>query len=298
MRSNDELELGASNDDVTIVEPDAEALVARRSIADENSFDQLVADLFNGGESLLQKHLTKDLYSQLLDIKTDSFESTLLDCIRYYSRNNVGRADIGLFATDSECYDRLDTLFAPIIEEFHGVDALVGQPACEWGDATQLGFLDPNADNIQWIRIACRRSINDELYTPRMNETQLNAVLEKVILFSSPLLDELYTNFVLLIQVKMAYESHGCDNIALIGIEQLRNDADWLERLQINMADYEQQSFWPTGRAMMADNVNKHSAALINFEDHLTFVSMQQDGNFGELDDNNLNSCSLLCIFI
>lgn len=172
----------AVDGEMVIIEPaNTNAIVAQRSIADENSFDQLVADLFNGGESLLQKHLTKDLYSQLLDIKTDSFESTLLDCIRYYSRNIVGRADIGLFATDSECYDKFGTLFEPIINEYHGIDGeAIDQPLCDWGDATLFGFLDPNANNIKWIKIVCRRSIDGELYTPRMNETQLNGVLEKV----------------------------------------------------------------------------------------------------------------------
>lgn len=150
------------------------------SVADENSFDQLVADLFNGGESLLQKHLTKELYSSLLDVKTETFESTLLDCIRYYSRNKVGLADIGLFATDSDCYDQFGELFGPIVDEYHAVDANIAQPECEWGDATQLGFLDPNAYNIQWIKIVCRRSIDGELYTPRMNEFKLIEILDKV----------------------------------------------------------------------------------------------------------------------
>lgn len=152
-----------------------------QSIADEHSFDQMVAELFNdSAESLLLKHLSKELYSSLLDVKTEPFESTLLDCIRCYTRNKVGRPDIGLFATDSDCYNKFVGLFGSIVDELYAVDATVVQPQCEWGDATQLGFLDPSACNIQWIKVVCRRSIDGELFTPRTSELQLNGILDKV----------------------------------------------------------------------------------------------------------------------
>lgn len=69
-------------------------------------------------------------------------------------------------------------------------------------------------------------------------------------------------------------------------MDALRNDADWLKGLQLNLADYEQQSFWPIGRAVIADTSDRRFATLINFDDHLTFVSMQNDGNFGVLNVN------------
>lgn len=150
------------------------------AIGDENSFDQLLSDLLSGGGSLLQKHLSKELYTSLADIKTDTFESTLLDCIKCYSRNNIGLDAIGLFATDSDCYDKFEELFYPIIQEYHGVSSEVVQPDCEWGDATQLGFIDPNGSNIEWIQISCGRSIEQHLFPPRMNEFNFEEVLKKV----------------------------------------------------------------------------------------------------------------------
>lgn len=150
---------------------------------DENSFDQLLSDLLNSGDSLLQKHLTKELYTSSVDIKTETFESTLLDCIKAYSRNNVGLAAIGLFATDADCYSKFSGLFNPIIEEYHGACGDTAQAACDWGDPTQLGFLDPNGVTIEWIKIVSRRSIDGHLFTPRMNEHNLVEMLEMVPVF-------------------------------------------------------------------------------------------------------------------
>lgn len=134
----------------------------------------------SGGGSLLQKHITKELYVLLADVKTDTFESTLLDCIKCYSRSNIGLDTIGLFATDGDCYDKFGEIFCPIIQAYHGVSSEVVQPDCEWGDATQLGFIDPNGSIIEWIQISCNRSIEQHLYPPRMNEFNFEEVLRKV----------------------------------------------------------------------------------------------------------------------
>lgn len=175
---SDATAVAASSDETLETNPDTINLPP--TAGDENSFDQLLSDLLNGGDSLLQKHLTKELYTASVDIKTETFESTLLDCIKAYSRNNVGLAAIGLFATDADCYNKFSGLFSPIIEEYHGACGDTVQAACDWGDATQLGFLDPDGVTIEWIKIVSRRSIDGHLFTPRMNEHDLVEMLETV----------------------------------------------------------------------------------------------------------------------
>lgn len=148
--------------------------------SDENSFDHLLSDLLRGGESLLQKHLTKDAYTSLVELKTNIFESTLLDCIKCYSRCDVGLTHIGIFATDSECYDKFSAIFHPVICDLNGIAELERHPDSEWGDSTTFGFLDPNASAIEWMKLSSRRSLEGHLYPPRMNEVNFEEVPAKV----------------------------------------------------------------------------------------------------------------------
>lgn len=69
------------------------------------------------------------------------------------------------------------------------------------------------------------------------------------------------------------------EHVQLISIDELTADDEWLTHLTIG--EFEQQSFWPRGRAVLAHK-DKNFATLVNFEDHVTFVSVQRDGNFGE----------------
>lgn len=243
----------------------------------------------NGGDSLLQKHLTKELYTASVDIKTEIFESTLLDCIKAYSRNNVGVAAIGLFATDADCYNKFSDLFYPVIEEYHGASGDTVQASCDWGDATQLGFLDPNGVTIEWIKIVSRRSIEGHLFSPRMNEHNLGEMLEKVWKQKQKWINKFWFDNMDIsdwfnfnwFQIKNAAQIDEKSQLEYFSVGDLQDDDIWKNQLHLDLSDYEQQSFWPFGRGLLVHK-DRSCATLINFEDHLTFMSLQSDGNFGK----------------
>lgn len=88
------------------------------------------------------------------------------------------------------------------------------------------------------------------------------------------------------------------EHLQFVGIEDLCSGDNWLNHLHLDISGSEQQSFWPIGRGTLAYK-DKSFATLINFEDHLTFLSVQEDGNFG---NNNIfsssSSSSSICVWL
>jgi hypothetical protein len=82
-------------------------------------------------ESLLKKYLTRDLYSGLRNVVTQSFQSTLWDVIRS-GLANPG-SELGVYAPDVEAYDQFGELLMPVIRDYHRLEGFLQHPASYWG---------------------------------------------------------------------------------------------------------------------------------------------------------------------
>lgn len=82
-------------------------------------------------------------------------------------------------------------------------------------------------------------------------------------------------------QIKGAANIDEKEDLEFFNVSDLLENDIWKNDLHLELSDYEQQSFWPLGRGLLV-NKDRSCATLICFEDHLTFVSLQCDGNFGE----------------
>jgi creatine kinase/arginine kinase len=110
--------------------------------------------------SLVKKHLSEDLYNTLKIRSTDS-GFTLDKAIRS-GRANVD-SSIGIYAGDARSYEVFSEIFAPIIEEYHGVKA----DLLHRSDLTpvSLPLLDPEKKYIVSTRVRVARNIVDFAFT-------------------------------------------------------------------------------------------------------------------------------------
>lgn len=88
-------------------------------------------------------------------------------------------------------------------------------------------------------------------------------------------------DFLTRFQIKSAANVGEKEDLEFLNVGDLLENDIWKCELHLDLSDYEQQSFWPLGRGLLV-NKDRSCATLICFEDHLTFVSLQGDGNFGE----------------
>lgn len=77
---------------------------------DPNNPDQKVTN------SLLKKHLTPEVFEVLVQKQTAK-GSILADCISSGVENP--KSNIGIYAADTECYEKFKLLFHPIIRTYH-----------------------------------------------------------------------------------------------------------------------------------------------------------------------------------
>lgn len=92
--------------------------------------------------SLLKKHFSQDVLTELKCKKTETFNSSLRDVIQ----SGVENLDsgIGVYAPDAEAYVVFALLFDPIIEEYHGgFGKDQNHPPSDFGDPSAFGDLDP-----------------------------------------------------------------------------------------------------------------------------------------------------------
>lgn len=65
-------------------------------------------------------------------------------------------------------------------------------------------------------------------------------------------------------------------------MSEILENEDLTDELQVNRTDYsESYPLWPNGRGIYIDG-NKTLLILINEEDHVRFISVQPNGDFGK----------------
>lgn len=91
--------------------------------------------------------------------------ATLLDVVQSGMENLD--SGVGLYAPDADSYQMFESLFNPVIEEYHfGFKATDKHPASDFGSPDVLVNLDPNSEFIISTRVRCGRSLKGEFLDP------------------------------------------------------------------------------------------------------------------------------------
>lgn len=239
---------------------------------ENNILIQKLANLQNDGKckSLLKKHLSIEVFNELIDMKTEIFRSTFFDCIKIGLNNH--NEPIGIRATDAECYDTFAVLFDPIICEFHqNLPELFKHPKSDWKNSGLLKNPDPKNDFIESCSIFCSRSVESFPFTPKMSKPQLINVMSLI----RETLDKTKSN-----DFKgnfYAFETMDRDTKARLIGENLFFDNN--DEMEISANGYK---YWPTGRAIYVTN-DKQFLVHINNKHHLRFGCIQKNGDFKKL---------------
>jgi len=157
----------------------------------EDGYAKLMA---SDSKSLLKKHLSKEVFDKLKNVKTPTFGSTLLDCIQSGLENHD--SGFGIYAPDAEAYSVFSEVFDPMIEDYHtGFKKADKHPNRDFGDVNAFGNLDPTGEYVVSTRVRCGRSMEGYPFNPCLTEAQYKEMETKVASTLSGLEGELKGKF-------------------------------------------------------------------------------------------------------
>lgn len=230
-------------------------------------------------KSLLKKHLTREIFDQLKDVKT-SFGSTLLDCIQSGLENHD--SGCGIYAPDSDAYTDFAAIFDPIIEDYHvGFGSGSVHPQFEWGDPAVLHNLDPENKYIVSTRVRCGRSLEGFPFNPKMSEENYGDLMEKM----QSILESLEGDF--------KGKFHPLEGMPKDVQQQLIDDHFLFKEGDRFLQSARASRFWPVGRGIFF-NDEKTFLVWVNEEDHLRLISMQPGGDLGLVYQRLVNGVDLI----
>lgn len=246
--------------------------------SNEESWKKLSAQ--KNSKSLLKKHLTKEIFDNLKDLKTSS-GSTLVDCINSGVQNE--KSGVGVYAADSECYSTFKELFDPIIREYHKLGSGEAKhPALNFGNSSSLPNLDPEGKFVISTRCRTARSFSVIPLNAKMTKEhymQLESMVEKA---TATFDGELKGTYHSLSKMDPSFQKQ------LIEDHFLFKDKDpYLEEANA-------MNFWPHGRGIFLSD-NRKFLIWCGEEDHLRIISMQQGADLGQVVarlENALNTIS------
>lgn len=216
--------------------------------------------------SILKNFLTMETIEQLADVKTETYNSTLLDCVEFGLRDHC--TPVGMLAADADCYNVFAVIFDPVIRHYHRIeDEAFQQPSAEWGDPNALTDPDPGRVYISKCQINCYRSLKGFPFFLKMEENQYLEVMEAILLYTKESgqdgtfyeLEKIDEETVSAITASMGQEF-------IFGDEH----GDW--------ESTRYSAHWPKGRAIYVTSA--HDLAIcINHKTHIQFGCVQADGN-------------------
>lgn len=216
--------------------------------------------------SLLRKFLTEEILDNLIELKTETFSSTLLDCTQ--AGLLVHSSCVGLFAADPECYDVFAPLFEPIIHDCHrGLKDNFVHPESDWGIVSSLSHSDEIRLYIEKCMISCSRSLEFQPFFPKMNKKQYIYVMETV--------RAVLENFCGKFAPGSFYALEAVDEdtkARLKGEGFMFDEGDEAEQAAGST------NYWPTGRAVYVSQ-NKSFFTNINHKHHIQFGCIRRDGD-------------------
>lgn len=250
------------------IKPDNEPNDDEKRIAILNGYESFQNDI--ECKSLLKKYLTKVLIDELIDLKTEIFQSTLYDCIKIGLEYHL--APIGLRAADVDCYETFFKLFDPIIREYHqNLPEHFEHPAIDWKSSDTLSISNQNDEFIVECKIFCSRSIESFPFLSKMSADQFQNVMNIIRETLDTINDDEYKgNF-------YAYETIDNDTKSRLIADHLLFDKTC--SLTKISGHYK---LWPKGRAVYSSD-NKLYAVDINNKNHLAFGCIQKNGDLKQL---------------
>lgn len=226
--------------------------------------------------SMVSKYLTKDVFDNLVDLKTES-GFTLEEAINSGVKNQD--SSIGVYAGDKQSYELFGKLFNPIIKEYHGFDKTQSHKSDLNCDNLNAPLLDDMNKYIVSTRIRVGRNIKGMPLGPAISNKQ-RLEIEKLVSstlnsFEGELKGEYFPIN------GMSEENQN----ALIKDHFLFKEGDrFLEAAGLNKD-------WPKGRGIF-HNFDKTFLVWINEEDQLRIISMQKGGDIKEVFQRLLKALS------
>ena len=217
--------------------------------------------------SLLSKHLTKEVFEALKKRKTSNgfrLEQAI--------RSGVENLDsgIGVYAGDEASYREFSELFDPIIQEYHGFTPSQNHKSSFNLSKLEVKELDPNGDYILSTRIRVGRNLKGFPLGTIISKEQRSEVEVLVVKVLESLEGELAGEY---------YALEGMSNKVqkeLIEAHFLFKEGDrFLESAGLNRD-------WASARGIF-HNHNKTFLVWLNEEDQLRIISMQKGGNILEV---------------
>merc|ERR1719361_1930414 len=217
-------------------------------------------------KSLLHKHLTADIVSQLKDKET-GVKGTLADCIRSGCENTD--SGVGIYACDPEGY----TTFAPILDkvimDYHKVTEL-NHPPHDYGrdQVDAWKDLDPEEKFVVSTRVRVGRSYKGIGFPPVITKEDRAKVETNAMGAFKNFTGELKGEYLPLTGMTEDKKRE------LIDKHYLFNDHD---RFLKSAGGFRH---WPDSRGIfLNDDQEKRFLIWVNEEDHLRLISMQMGGD-------------------
>lgn len=243
------------------------AAAVKGDVISESEAKKLLEELLNDNNcnSMVKHHVTIAMLDQYKDIKTDSGK-TLIDCISSGLRNPD--SSIGIYAADADSYEKFKDVFDPMIEKYHKIELKTNkQDKNGWvGDATYFEDLNKNKKNVLSTRIRCARSLEDYGLNSSMTENDYVESMEKV----KEVLKNLGSDF--------EGVFHPLEGMAKDQQDEMIKNHQLFKSEDKYLKAAGAMNFWPKGRGIFINNTVDFMV-WVNEEDHLRFISMNQDGD-------------------
>lgn len=197
-------------------------------------------------------------------------EANLYDCISSgLEHHNSG---VGVYAADPDSYDVYNSLFDPIIRDYHGQwenESEVLQKETDWGNLDEIENLDPERKYILSTRIRVARNIEGYPLFAKLREKQYLEIEEKVKQAAENFTDEHVGSYITMGDLDFETQAEMVLRHVLFkrGDEYLTTAGCY--------------RFWPTGRGLYY-NPAETFLIWVNEEDHLRIISMAKCGDLGE----------------
>ncbi|XP_064653124.1 taurocyamine kinase-like [Lineus longissimus] len=217
-------------------------------------------------KSLMKKHFKNP--AKFKDVKT-SLNGTLASCVKSGVENPD--SSVGIYACDSEAYDKFSEVFDGVIKDYHKA-AELKHPPVDFGDLENLGFgdLDPEGKYIVSTRVRCGRSMDGFAFPPTITNEQRSEIETKAKESLAKFDGELSGKYYPLAGMDAQTQQQLTEDHFLF------NDHDRFLRAAGGYRN------WPSARGIYHNN-NKTFLVWLNEEDHLRIISMQKGGNLGEV---------------
>uniref|UniRef100_A0A0K0FDC1 arginine kinase n=1 Tax=Strongyloides venezuelensis TaxID=75913 RepID=A0A0K0FDC1_STRVS len=218
--------------------------------------------------SLLKKHLTKDVVDKLKYRKT-KLGASLYDVIRSGVFNLD--AGVGIYAPDVESYTTFKELFDPVIEEYHGFGPKEKHPPVDLGEGKTSDFppLDPKGKYIKSTRIRCGRSLEGYPFNPLLTGDDYLIMEQKV-------KNALQT----FKEGDLKGKYYGLVGMTPADQKQLIADHFLFKEGDRHLQHANSCQYWPIGRGIYHNN-DKTFLIWVNEEDHMRIISMQNGSDVG-----------------